>query len=189
MLKTLSTLSLALLFTACSPSSNKLLPSKSTHTNNNVSPIPTELSTPRIVKMAIPFRENGYSNLQTQVLSSQNHLNGFISTIKQQTSWNQKNNFIKALTVNPIDFKKYNLLIYRITEGSGSTQVKVGQPQIKNQQIVIKINRKKAGIGTADMAYYALAYKVAKEVPDVTFATPMSNKVIKNQAIQTQSIR
>ena len=178
MLRLLFSLSITLFFTACFTTSSIL--------NLPQPQIPKGLSTYTILKITIPVREQGYNNFDTQVLTSQKALENFIASIREQTSWNKKENFISSLTLYPIDFKKYNVLLYRMTEGSGSTVLAVDVPKGDNKHIVIEIGRDKPNIGTADMAYYALAYKVAKEVQDITFDNGIKKHVIKNKALNIQ---
>ena len=174
MFKLLFSSFIALLFTACFTSSSIVIPQPK---------IPDVLSKSTILKITIPVREQGYSNFDTQVLTSQQALDNFITSIKKQKSWNKKENFISSLTLLPVDFKKYNVLLYRMTESSGSTVLAVDAPKGNNKHILIEIGRDKPNVGTTDMAYYALAYKVAKSVQDITFDNGLKKHVIKNKAL------
>ena len=177
MLRLLLTLVIALFFTACLTKSSILLPQTQA---------PEILAKSTILKITIPVREQGYSNFDTQVLSTQHALDTFISIIKQQKSWHKKENFLSSLSLYPIDFNNYNLLLYRMTESSGSTVLAVDVPKGTNKHVLIKIGRDKPNVGTADMAYYALAYKVAKSVQDITFDNGAKKHVIKNRALSVQ---
>lgn len=177
MFKVLSTLLISLLFSACLSNSSILLPETEP---------PKTLDESTILKITIPVREHGYSNFDTQVLDSKNALDTFLVNIKKQESWNQQKNFIDSLTLYPIDFNKYNILLYRMTESSGSTVLAVDAPQGSNEHILIEIGRDKPTTGTSDMAYYSLAYKVAKGVKDITFDNGIKKDVIKNKALKTQ---
>jgi len=171
--------SFVLLFlTACLSSSSILLSEKEK---------PTELNESIILKIPIPVREEGYSNFDTQVLSTQNQFDNFMAKVNEQKSWNQKENFIDSLTLHPIDFKRYNLLLYRITENSGSTVLSVHVPKGDNRQITIKIGHDKPEIGTADVAYYALAYRVAKSVQEITFDNGLKKHIIKNKSLKLEA--
>ena len=177
MLKLLFSSFIALFFTACLTTSSILLPQTQT---------PDVLNKSSICKITIPVREHGYNNFNTQVLSSQHKLDNFIATIKKQKSWNKRENFINSLTLFPVDFSKYNILLYRMTESSGSTVLAVDAPKGSDKHVIIKIGRDKPNIGTDDMAYYALAYKVAKHVQDITFDNGIKKHVIKNKALNVQ---
>jgi hypothetical protein len=177
MLKIILTSFIALFFTACLSTSSILLPQTKA---------PEVLDKSSILKITIPVREQGYSNFDTQVLSSKNDLDDFIQTIQKQKSWNKKENFISSLTLFPIDFKKYNILLYRMTETSGSTVLAVDVPKGTNKHVLIEIGRDKPNGGTADMAYYALAYKVAKSVQDITFDNGVKKHIIKNKSLNIQ---
>ncbi|CAA6816906.1 MAG: Unknown protein [uncultured Sulfurovum sp.] len=160
--------------TACVPASSILLTEQEK---------PAELDKTSILKITIPVREQGYGNFDTQVLDSQKALDNFIETTQKQKNWNQKKNFIDSLTLAPIDFKQYNLLLYRMTENSGSTVLSVDVPKGTNEHILIEIGRDKPDMGTADMAYYALAYKVLKTVQDITFDNGLKKHIIKNKSL------
>jgi hypothetical protein len=177
MLKIILTSFIALYFTACLSTSSILLPQTKA---------PEVLDKSSILKITIPVREQGYSNFDTQVLSSKNDLDDFIQTIQKQKSWNKKENFISSLTLFPIDFKKYNILLYRMTESSGSTVLAVDVPKGTNKHVLIEIGRDKPNVGTADMAYYALAYKVAKSVQNITFDNGVKKHIIKNKSLNIQ---
>ena len=177
MLKIFFTSFIALYFSACLSTSSILLPPTKA---------PDVLSESTILKIAIAVREQGYRNFDTQVLSTQQELDNFITSIKKQKSWNKQENFISSLTLRPIDFSKYNVLLYRMTESSGSTVLAVDVPKGNNKHVRIEIGRDKPNIGTADMAYYALAYKVAKGVKDITFDNGIKKHVIKNKALNRQ---
>ncbi len=177
MLKLLFSAFIALSFTACLTSSSIIIPP----TNK-----PDVLSKSSILKIPIPVREHGYKNFNTQVLSSQQELDRFIATIKEQKSWNKRENFISSLTLFPINFSKYNILLYRMTENSGSTVLAIDVPKGTNRNILIEIGRDKPNTGTSDIAYYALAYKVAKHVQDITFDNGIKKHTIKNRALNIQ---
>jgi hypothetical protein len=177
MLKLLFSSFIALFFTACLTTSSILLPPTKT---------PDVLNKSSILKITIPVREHGYNNFNTQVLSSQHELDKFIATIKKQKSWNKRENFISSLTLFPVDFIKYNVLLYRMTESSGSTVLAVDVPKGNDKHVLIKIGRDKPNTGTTDMAYYALAYKVAKHVQDITFDNGLKKHTIKNKSLNIQ---
>lgn len=177
MLRILLTSFILLLLTACVSNSSLIIsePKK-----------PVQLEESTILKIAIPVREHGYSTFNTQVISSQKAFDEFIANISIQKSWNKKDNFIDSLTLYPIDFTHYNLLLYRMTEQSGTTVLSVDAPKGDNKHIVIEIGRDKPSIGTADMAYYALAYKVLKSVKDITFDNGIKKHLIKNKSINIE---
>ena len=120
-------------------------------------------------RIAIPFREHGYSELASKIISSQEGLDRFLQRVKRQANWNNKPAFIKVLRAKKVDFSKWNLLLYRMTEGSGSVGLDVQIKQANRNDIIINIHRTVPQMGTADMAYYMLAYKVDKLVHRVNF--------------------
>lgn len=177
MLKFFLSTFMALFFTACVTHSSIIIPPE---------PTVETIDKSTIFQLPIPVREHGYSNFDTEVLTTQLELDSFIAKVKKQKSWNQKENFISSLTLLPIDFTKYNLLLYRITESSGSTILSVDVPKGNNKHVLIEIGRNKPNMGTTDMAYYALAYKVAKSVQDITFDNGLKKDVIANKKLILQ---
>ena len=163
-------LTFTLFFTACTEKHLVLTDNK---------PITKELSIKTISKITIPVREHGYNNFKTQVIKTKNELNNFMARVRKQTGWNKKENFLQSILLKDIDFSKYNLLLYRITESSGSTVLAVDAPKGNEQNIVVKIGRDKPNMGTSDMAYYTLAYKVIKTVNTITFDNGIKKDVIR----------
>ena len=176
MLRFLLIFFVGLLFSACI--SNSLIV-------NDIKEDPKELSTQTISKIAIPVREEGYSNFKTQTLKSQRELDKFIEKIKLQINWNKKKNFLETLLLKKIDFSEYNLFLYRINMTSGATVLSVDTPIGDKNNITIKIGQDQPNIGTANMAYYALAYKVAKSVKTITIDNGTEKTVIENKSLNT----
>ena len=65
-----------------------------------------ELNIKRIARIAIPVREQGYSNFDTTLISSQKEFNKFIEKIKLQKNWNNQDNFLNALKLKKNRFYK-----------------------------------------------------------------------------------
>jgi len=170
MLRLLLISSLLLFFTACSEKHLVV---------NTVKPTMKTLEAKTISKIAIPVRENGYNNFKTQVIKTEGELDNFIKDVKRQEGWSKKKNFLETLLLKKIDMTTYNLLLYRITESSGSTVLAVDAPLGDRENIMIHIGRDKPEMGTSDIAYYTLAYKVAKSVKTVTFDNGLKKHVIK----------
>jgi len=133
-----------------------------------------------ILKLPIPVRQNGFSNFKTQIITSEEEFNTFLKTIEEKKEWNDKQNFIDALKLTPINFKYYNLLLYRMTENSGSTVLAIDAPSGTNKHVIVTIGRDKPDMVTTDMAYYTLAYKLLKSVKDVTFDNGLKKEIVKN---------
>ena len=171
-------LTFALFFTACTEKHIVLTDNKST---------PKELSIKTISKITIPVREHGYSNFKTQLIKTQSELDAFVTDIKAQTGWNKKENFLQSLLLKKINFNEYNLLLYRITESSGSTVLAVNAPKGDEQDIIVKIGRDNPNMGTTDMAYYTLAYKIIKTIKTITFDNNIKKDVINNSTSKSTS--
>ena len=180
MLRFFTIFSIILLFTACNSSSSILI---------SQPPAKEVLIQDTIVRLPIPFRANGYNKIKTELYTTKSDFTTFISKVETEKFWNkeEKKNFIGSLKINPIDFTKYNLLIYTMKESSGSTKLTIDPPKGNNAHVEITINREAKEIGTADMAYYALAYKVKKSVIDITFNNGLKKEIILNNNIQLGS--
>lgn len=128
-------------------------------------PTPSKL----VERISVPFREHGYSQMSYQIIRSEVGLRRFLSEIGRQPHWNNKAAFLHALRAGRMDFAQSNLLLFSLSEPSGSIRI---HPQITHattQEVYITIHRTVPKIGTADMAYYALAYKLSKTVRTVIF--------------------
>ena len=169
MKKLLLLATLAILFISCA--------SDSKSTNNTIS---TQES---IKNIPIPFREIGYSQHASKVIVSQKEFDTFITQIGNDDNWNKKTEVLEALQNANIDFKKNNLLFYRITRGSGSIQIDVDNSNIilNNNNITVNIKESSPSIGTTDMAYYALAYEVNKTIETITFDNKKQKVVVENR--------
>jgi len=137
----------------------------------------------RVENIEIPFRENGYSQHPSKVLVSQKELDKFLTQVGNDENWNNKTDFLAKLQDTPINFKLYNLLFYRITEGSGSVKLVVQNDSIaiSHNEATVYIERTVPSGGTADMAYYALVYKVHKDIETITFEEAQQKVVIENK--------
>jgi len=171
MKKLLLLATLAILFVSCA--------SDSKNTNNTVT-VTTQKS---IKNIPIPFREIGYSQHASQVIVSKKAFDTFITQIGNGDNWNKKTEVLEALQNANIDFKKNNLLFYRITRGSGSIKLDVDNSNIilNNNNITINIKESSPSVGTDDMAYYALAYEVNKTIETITFDNKKQKVVVQNK--------
>jgi len=171
MKKLLLLATLAILFVSCA--------SDSKNTNNTV-----KVTTKKSIKnIPIPFREIGYSQHASQVIVSQKAFDTFITQIGNGDNWNKKTEVLEALQNANIDFKKNNLLFYRITRGSGSIHLDVDNSNIilNNNDITINIKESTPSVGTTDMAYYALAYEVNKTIETITFDNKKQKVIVENK--------
>lgn len=155
-----------LLFTGCGGSSTS---PKSIAPSTLISQLPT------------PFREHGYSNFNSKIITSQAGLNTFVAQVEQQEGWNQKDIFLQALQAGQIDFTQFNLLLYRLTEPSGSINLTVQTPMYNGDIIYIQIDKTVPQTGTGDMAYYALVYLVNKSIGQIHFDYDGQEVIIENQ--------
>lgn len=124
----------------------------------------------KATRISVPFRENGYSNFKTQIIDTESKFRSFVNNVKSQNNWNNKAEFLQTIEAINVDFENENLLIYRLTESSGSITLNVNAATVKNKEMTVKIDRNvpNAG-GTADMAYYVLAYQLDKNIIKATF--------------------
>jgi len=117
-----------------------------------------------IREIYIPFRENGYRNIEAQVIRSQQEWKGFVDEIiGQERSWNERSEFIDAVEVAKIDFVKEALVLLRHTEGSGSIEVQFRPPRMAGKTMTCNVVTKTPRLCTADVADYCVAFAVATE--------------------------
>ena len=166
--KLLTTLILSIFFVAC---------------NNTSIPSKDSTSSEKIAYIDIPFLEHGYNQHPSKLIISQYELNTFLTQVSNEEGWNKKEEFLKKFQDLTIDFKTHNLLFYRITETSTSNQLNVlnNAISISKDDIIITIERTISQVGDAAMAYYAVAYKVAKDIQTITFENGKQEVVIENK--------
>ena len=169
MKKLLLLLLLGLFFVSCIDDSTKV--------------VQNSASSSMIENINIPFKEYGYNQHSSKLLSSQKELDIFLTQVGNDEHWNNKTDFLAKLQDTPIDFNSHNLLFYRITEGSGSVKLVVDNDNIfiNNNEAIINIKRTVPSIGTDDMAYYALVYTVHKDVKTITFENSQQKVVLENK--------
>lgn len=114
-------------------------------------------------RIAIPHREHGYGNFKSQVITSQDQLDAFLKSVEKQQGWNNRKEFLEALGKAKIDFTNEVLVFVRNTEGSGSNKVTFAPIELKEGKAISRIERKVAGIGTADIADYCLAVTIPRK--------------------------
>ena len=168
MKKLLTALILSMFFTACSSDSA-----------DKKDPAPSE----KIAPIAIPFLEHGYNQHPSKLINSQKELDTFLTKVGNEEGWNKKTEFLEKLQNLTMNFKTHNLLFYRMTETSTSNQLNVRNDaiSISENDISITIERTVPQVGDTAMAYYALAYKVAKEIQTITFEDGKQKVVIENK--------
>ncbi len=128
----------------------------------------------------IPMREHGYSNFETTLLTSAEAYDTFVAQVQAQDFWNDKNAFLTALEAAKVDFTHENLLLYRITEGSGSIALSVLPAVVENGIATVTVTRSVPEVGTADMAYYALAYALDHNITAITVTVGDQNETLSN---------
>ncbi len=137
-----------------------------------------------VQRIDIPFREHGYHQFNNTVIADTAQLQAFISKVESQDHWNEKEDFINVLTNATIQFDTHNLILFRMTEGSGSISL-APQPPLQSDAdniVLVDIDRQAPDIGTSDMAYYALAYSVSKAREAIHFTVGEQVHIIANMA-------
>ena len=122
-----------------------------------------------ISQINAPKEEHGYQFIENTVITSLDELNLFIDEINDQEFWNHKADFISALQSEEVDFSIYNIIMYSHAEGSGSISVAAHDPVWEEESILIYLDRNVPEIGTCDIAYYLLVYKINKQVDKIIF--------------------
>ena len=174
MKKLLTLLLLGIFFTACNSSKT---PDKNI-IKGPQAPTPVE-------RVDVPFRDFGYSYLPSTIVDSQKALDEFLIKVMATDNWKGKSQFIEKLQNVEINFEAYNLLFYKITEGSGSIKLTPKKPKTRTtteHHVTIVINRVVPEIVTDDMAYYGLLYKIGKDIADITFDNGQQKVIIENKA-------
>jgi hypothetical protein len=148
---------------------------------------PKEVNIKTISKVTIPVKEKGYKHFSTMLITSQKQFNTFVSEIKSQKDWSQKENFLDSLEAEKTNFNNQNLLIYRISKASNDDVLLVDKPKGDKTNITIKIGEESEKTDKTDVNYYAIAYKVSKSVSKITFKKGVQKEVIKNSASESKS--
>ncbi len=112
-----------------------------------------------------PFRENGFADLETIVLSSSEERDSLIQSITTPNGWNDVESFTTALSSNNIDFETENVILYTHTEGSGSIKIDVQEPTLDDDGAYITIIKTVPPMMTMDMAYYSIGVVISKTIP------------------------
>lgn len=120
----------------------------------------------------IPMREHGYNQVKAMALTSADDLKAFLATAKNQSGWNRFEEFSKGLIAAKVDWENESLVLLPHWEGSGSIQVKIGTPSMKDDSLTIPLSRSQPGMGTADMAYYLVAVVVERETFNEVILAP-----------------
>lgn len=121
-------------------------------------------------QIPVPMRENGYASFNSQAITTKPEFDKFIKSVEAAQFFNDKEAFLSKLRSSNVEFGKESLILLRHDEGSGSTQIKLNPPQLKDKQLLCKLERKVAQMGTADMAYYCFAFAISKaSVKEIVF--------------------
>ena len=145
---------------------------------------PNEVSSSDVSAISIPKREHGYQNLEVNVIRSPGEFDLFLQRVMSQRAWNDKDTFISVLQNENVDFENYNIVLFPHSEGSGSISVTPREPVWKKDKVVVIIDRDVPEVGTADMAYYAFAYKVRKSIKTVMFVVDKVRTEITNLPVR-----
>ena len=138
------------------------------------------LPSQNILNVPIHIRDKGYKNFSTKIFTTQSELDSFLKTVKSQSGWNKKDNFIYILKKQNIDFAKDYLVIYRFDEASDSIIIATDVPVELDRHITVNIGKTpSAGMKKLNMAHYALAYIVDKDTIDITFDNKETKSSIK----------
>jgi len=134
----------------------------------------------KITKLPIALKDKGYENFKTTVFKEKIELDQFISKVKMESNWENRENFLNTLTRQTVDFKTNNLLIYSFTEKKGSVVLAVDVPKEINREIIVVIGKEKSNDINSKIENYGLAYLVNKKVKSVIFDNGENNTTIKN---------
>ncbi len=150
---TLLILSLLFIFTAC---------------NSSADDEEIQFST-SFKQLDIPLRSHGYGNFETTVIDTNKMLEEFLTTAEQDYVWSEREEFSNIIKNATIDFTIQNLVLYRITEGSGSIVLTPQDPTRDGNKLLVTVKRDVPEVGTDDMSYNCLAYAVDKNITSIIF--------------------
>ena len=145
---------------------------------------PQKVSAKDVTAIEIPKREHGYQNLEVNVIRSPGEFDLFLQRVMSQRAWNDKDTFISVLQNENVDFENDNIVLFPHCERSGSIKVTPRKPTWEDGEVVIIIDRDVPDVGTADMAYYAFAYKVRKSIKTVVFVVDKVRTEITNLPVR-----
>lgn len=134
-----------------------------------------------ISRVEIPFREHGYRQFNNTIIGSDDAFVAFVESVQAQDQWNNKSDFLNTLTAASIDYTQDNLLLFRMTESSGSIALLPMEPTVEDNTAAIEVARSVPGIGTDDMAYYALAYTLPKSIDAIHISVGDQEHILNNQ--------
>lgn len=134
---------------------------------------PEKASAKEVTRVDVPFEEHGYSNFRKPiVIVNAEGLAEFVEQVQKSADrgWNiPKSRLLDPIKAAAGDLKTHNIMILPHAEGSGSVRVTPMAPTRVDGQVRIHIKRNVPEVGTADMAYYMLVYRVDKKVPSIAF--------------------
>lgn len=127
-----------------------------------------------VSRITTPFQDQGYSNFETTVITSQAELDQFITAVNEQSNWDNKVDFLNNILLVDYDFTKNNLLLYRVTESSDSVVLTPQNSVIRGNRVTISLNRLRASpwskqanhipvyrtLGKTGIVNYLLAYEI-----------------------------
>jgi len=124
-------------------------------------------------QIQIPKREHGYATHRSIILKSDEDLASFLKVISEQTSWNRRETFVRALESESVDFTSESIALFFFSESSGSIKIGAPKAKVKDDTLDIQVSRTPPApgmFGTTDMAFYGFAFVVKKsKVKKVTF--------------------
>jgi len=133
-----------------------------------------------ITRLELPFKAQVYNQLTTTLITSQAELEQLITTLTSQRYELDKQEQFAQLEKVAIDFSKENLLIYQMSESSGSIALNVKAPTLKGDAAFVSITRHVPEMGTTDMAYYALFYRLSHTIKTITFTEGNVTTTLRN---------
>lgn len=144
----------------------------------NSNPVQSQYYGSDILRLEIPEREHGYHYFETKIIKSTDSLLSFIQDIQNQKYWNGKELFLAALQDSIIEIENNSIVLFRITEGSGSIKLTIKGLYLVDNNPVVKISRYVPSILESDMAYYCYAYKVSKHYAKIIFDVERKDTII-----------
>lgn len=134
-----------------------------------------------IARIDIPFRHHSHSFINITVLSSIEEQSTFVAELANLGETSDNTGHLEPLLNAEVDYANYNVLLFPITQNSGSIELDVQDPTISDQTLTVQVIRYLPQGGTTDMAYYALAYQINKNIDQINVWLGDDMSVIENR--------
>ena len=132
-----------------------------------------------ISRINTPLQDQGYSNFETTVITSQEKFDEFIAEVTRQDNWDNQSDFLQKIQSEEYDFTKSNLLLYRIIEPSPVIKLSPKDPVLERGKITIIINRQTGQPEINKNTNYVITYKILKTVQELLIKNGTKETIVR----------